>query len=36
MLNHCLRKGLKLKKIHQVIDTKQSNFMKFYIYLDNV
>ena len=28
MLKSCLRKGLKLKKIHQVIYAKQSNFMK--------
>ena len=35
MLKYCLRKWLRLIKIHQVIYAKQSNFMKSYIYLDN-
>ena len=35
MLRHCLRKGLKLKKIYQVIHAKQSNSMKSYISLNN-
>ena len=35
MLRHCLRKGLKLKKIYQVMYAKQSNFMKSYISLNN-
>ena len=35
MLKYCLRKGLKLKKIHQVIYAKQSNFMKYYISQNN-
>ena len=35
MLKYCLRKGLKLKKIYQVIYAKQSNFMKSYISLNN-
>ena len=35
MLKYCLRKGLKLKKIYQVIYAKQSHFMKSYISLNN-
>ena len=35
MLKYYLRKRLKLKKIHQVIYAKQSNFMKSFISLNN-
>ena len=35
MLKYCLRKGLKLKKLHQLIYATQSNFMKSYISLNN-
>ena len=35
ILKYCLEKGLKLKKIHYVIYTEQSNFMKPYISLNN-
>ena len=36
MLKYCLEKGLKLKKIHYVMYTEQSNFMKFwFISLNN-
>ena len=35
MLKYYLRKGLKLKKVHQIIYAEQSNFMKSYISLTN-
>ena len=36
MLKYCLEKGLKFKKIHYVMYTEQSNFMKFwFISLNN-
>ena len=35
MLQYCLRKVLKLKKIHSVISAKQSDFMKRYVSLNN-
>ena len=35
MLKYCLKKGLKLKKIHYVIYTEQFDFMKPYIFLNN-
>ena len=35
MLKYCLRKGLKLKKVHQTIYAEQFNFMKSYISLTN-
>ena len=35
MLEYCLRKGLKLKNIHQVIYAKQSNYMKSYVSFNN-
>ena len=35
MLKYCLEKGLKLKKIHDVIYAEQSGFMKSYISLNN-
>ena len=35
MLQYCLRKGLKLKKMQRLISAEESNFMKSYISLNN-